>query len=189
MSKKPFLAILVLATVASSPIAPRAAAELPRALQIGDAQLALNGSGSRSKYMMTMYVAGLYLTKPNADGAAVVAADEPMAIRLEIASGFVTQEKLLESLKEGFAKSTGGKPEAISKEIEQFRGYFAEKIAKGDVFDFVYVPGQGVAVAKNGKPLGVVAGLPFKTALFGVWLSSDPVDADLKVAMLAGRGK
>jgi hypothetical protein len=107
-----------------------------------------------------------------------------MAIRLEITSGLVTQEKLVESLNEGFDKATAGKPEPIRKEIDQFRRCFAHQIAKGDVFDLVYLPEHGVTVLKNGKRQGVVAGLAFKKALFGIWLSDDPVDKDLKSAML-----
>ena len=47
-------------------------AELPNALQAGDEKLTLNGSGSRTKYLMEMYVAGLYLEQPSSDPAAIV---------------------------------------------------------------------------------------------------------------------
>lgn len=189
MPQKSLFVALALAIGLSSLSSRMAHAELPGALQVGDAKLALNGSGSRTKYMMTMYVAGLYLSQPSTDGAAVVAADEPMAIRLEITSGFVTQEKLVESLNEGFGKSTHGKPEPIGKEITQFRGCFAKAITKGDVFDFVYQPAQGVIISKNGKQEGVIPGLAFKSALFGIWLSDDPVDEGLKSEMLVAQGQ
>jgi hypothetical protein len=108
-----------------------------------------------------------------------------MAIRLEITSGLVSQEKLVESLNEGFQNSTGGDPSAIRKEIEQFRKCFAAPIAKGDVFNLVFFPSRGVTVIKNGKPQGAVQGLAFKQALFGIWLSNKPADEDLKVALLS----
>jgi hypothetical protein len=134
-----------------------------------------------------MYVAGLYLTQPSTKAAAIIAEEAPMAIRLEITSGLVTQEKLVESLNEGFDKATLGKPESIRKEIDQFRRCFANEIAKGDVFDLVYLPEQGVTVVKNGKRQGVVPGLAFKKALFGIWLSDNPADKDLKSAMLVAQ--
>ena len=39
-------------------------------------------------------------------------------------------------------------------------------------------------INKNGKFKGVVAGLEFKKALFNIWLSNNPADANLKKAML-----
>lgn len=163
-------------------------AELPTVLESRGAKLTLNGSGVRSKYLMKMYVAGLYLTKPSKDAKAIVAADEPMAIRLEITSGMVTQEKLLESLNEGFQKATGGKPEPIQKEIDAFRQALKRTINKGDVIDLVYLPGRGVNVSQNGKQLGVTPRLEFKQALFGIWLCENPADATVKRGLLMAQG-
>jgi hypothetical protein len=164
--------------------APRAHAQLPPVLRAGEVDMVLNGTGARSKYLMQMYVAGLYLTGPSRDAASIVAADAPMAIRLYITSGMVTQEKLLESLAEGFAASTGDNVEPIAKEIEQFRQCFAAAVVKGDLIDLVYLPTHGVVVLKNGKRQGAIAGMPFKQALFGIWLSDNPVDDGLKAKLL-----
>ena len=163
-------------------------AELPNAMEAGGEKLMLNGAGARTKYLMQMYVAGLYLAQPSSDAAAIVAADEPMSIRLEITSGMVTEAKLVESLNEGFHNATGGKPEPIRKEIDLFRKSLAGKIAKGDVLDFVYLPGHGVIVAKNGEKQGAIEGIAFKRALFGVWLSKSPADEELMRAMLVAKG-
>lgn len=162
-------------------------AELPTVLESNGTRLALNGTGVRTKYFMKMYAAGLYLTAPSQNAKTIVAADEPMALRLEIVSGAITREKLLESLDEGFAKSTGGKVQALESQIEQFQQTLAGPINKGDVLELVYLPGRGVAVSQNAKPLGIVQGLPFKQALFGIWLSDSPADATLKRGLLTAR--
>jgi hypothetical protein len=153
-------------------------------MRAGDVELVLNGAGSRTKYLMQMYVAGLYLAQPSGDAAAIIAADAPMAIRIEITSGFVSQEKLVESLNEGFANATDGKTEPLSDQIDQFRRTFAAPIAKGDVFNLIYLPPHGVVVLKNGKRQGAVAGLEFKQALFAIWLGEAPAEEKLKLAML-----
>lgn len=163
------------------------AAALPDSLKIGDTPLLLNGSGARTKYLMEMYVGGLYLKQPNTNPAAILAADELMAIRLQITSGLVSQEKMVAAINEGFQNSTGGQTAAIEAEIQKFRLCFRDKIVKGDVFDIVYTPGKGVLVVKNGKLQGVVPGLAFKQAVFGIWLSDNPADSNLRVAMLQGR--
>jgi hypothetical protein len=180
MSKIILLGTLFLTAAATAP----AHAQFPARLRAGDAQLVLNCTGARSKYLMQMYEAGLYLLSPSGDAGAIVAADGPMAIRLHITSGLVTQEKLVESLNEGFENSTGGKPETLSKEIGEFRGMFAAEIKKGDVFDLVYLPTHGTVVLKNGERQGAVPGLAFKQALFGIWLGEKPADDKLRVALL-----
>jgi hypothetical protein len=183
MRKQFLLAVLTLVALLLTS-APAVRAAFPERMKVGDAELALNGAGARTKYLMQMYEAGLYLAQPSGDAAAIIAADAPMAIRIEIKSGLVTQEKLVESLNEGFANATGGKTEPIRQEIEEFRKAFAAPIAKGDVFNLIYLPQQGVIVLKNGKRQGAVAGLAFKQALFGVWLGDEPAEKDLKLALL-----
>jgi hypothetical protein len=61
---------------------------------------------------------------------------------------------------------------------------FQEEIKEGDVFDLVYVPGEGVHVLKNGEQKDTVGDLEFKKALFGIWLSDNPAQKDLKNKML-----
>jgi hypothetical protein len=161
-----------------------AADEFPATLRAGDTELVLNGCGARSKSFLQLYLGGLYLTEASSDSAAIIAADEPMAIRIEITSRFVSQAKMVASLNEGFENSTNGNLGPIKKEINQFRQCFSEPIVKGDVFQIVYIPGEGAVVTKNGSEKGVVEGLAFKQALFGIWLSETPADTELKEAML-----
>ncbi len=175
--------VLLLVLVAMTiPQAAQAAA--PAAIEAGGTTLSLNGCGSRTKYLMEMYMAGLYLQEPSRDAAGIIAADAPMAIRLEITSGMATQQRLVESLEEGFQNATGGNVAPIQREIEHFRQCFAQPIAKGDILELVYLPSRGVMVVKNGQPVGVIQGLAFKQALFGIWLSDRPAQTSLRVAML-----
>ncbi len=162
-----------------------AAEKLPAQIQAGEHRLILNGSGVRTKTFLELYAAGLYLARPNSNSAAIIAADEPMALRIKITSGFVSQSSLVESLEEGFKSTSGGDARNIRQEIEQFRECFKEEIKKGDVFDMVYLPQHGVIVNKNGKLKGVIAGPQFKQALFSIWLSDKPADSVLKQALLS----
>jgi hypothetical protein len=156
----------------------------PRTLKLGSIELHRNGSGFRKKGPLTLYEGTLYLSKSSDDATTIIAADQPMAIRIEVTSGFVSRTALLEALDSGFENATGGQTEAIASAIRQFRQCFAEPIAKNDVFVLSYLPGAGVIVHKNGRQKGVVAGLPFKQALFAIWLSDRPADQRLRTAML-----
>ena len=164
-----------------------ASADLPKRIQVGEHRLVLNGWGVRTKTFLQLYSAGLYLTQPSSNPAAIVSANQPMAIRIEITSRFVSQEKLVTSLAEGFHAATDGNLAPIRRQIDQFRGCFKDDITRGDVFDMVYIPTSGVVVNKNGQLKGVVPGADFKTALFKIWLSDKPVDENLKQAMLSNR--
>ncbi len=163
---------------------PAQAEDLPGHLQVGQQRLVLNGSGARTKAFIEMYKAGLYLTQPTRDANAVIASDQPMALRIKITSGFVSQSSLVESLEEGFKNATGGDVREIRPQIDQFRGLFKDEIQKGDTFDMVYMPQHGVILNKNGKYLGSVAGAKFKQALFSIWLCDKPADSGLKQALL-----
>jgi hypothetical protein len=174
----------LLAGLAILGTAAAARADLPPRLKIGEQVLIQNGSGARNKSLLQLYVAGLYLPQKSNQAAAIIEADAPMAIRIEITSIFVSQESLVEALNEGLTNSTKGATAPIQNEIAAFRRCFTDSIKKGDVFDIVYLPANGVVVAKNGANKGVIPSLPFKKALFGVWLSDRPADEKLKAALL-----
>lgn len=178
------IAAIFLFFVATTAVNNTIAAEFPRQIQAGEQRLILNGLGARTQFFLELYVAGLYLAQPNSDPTAIASANEPMSIRIKITSGFVSQAKLVESLTDGFHRATNGNVASIQSQIDQFRKCFTEKITKGDTFDLVYMPQHGVAINKNGKLKGVVAGIEFKEALFNIWLSDNPADENLKQAML-----
>jgi hypothetical protein len=163
-----------------------AQAELGQQLKIGEQVLQLNGAGTRTKTFVQIYESGLYLLSPTKDARAILDADELMAIRVRITSGFVSRASLVSSLQEGLAQSTGGRADEFASEIDQLQKILNEEVKRNDVYDFVYVPEKGLHILKNGKVQGVIQGLAFKKAFYGVWLSDSPVDKDLRQALLSG---
>ena len=156
----------------------------PATLPIGQTQLVRNGFGSRNKMMLSLYECGLYLPQKSNDAATIVAADQPMAMRLKITSRFVSQEKMLAALQEGFQASTGGNTASIGSDIAAFTNCFSDPIQMDDVFVMAYVPNSGVVVYKNNQQKGIAGGPEFKKALMGIWLGNNPIDANLKNALL-----
>jgi hypothetical protein len=143
--------------------------------------LNLNGKGIRSKAFFNLYNAGLYLPASNQDAAAILAADQPSAVRLEITSSMISSSAMEEAVREGF-KYSNPDP-ALQPRIEKFISVFKDEIKEGDVYDFVYKP-TNMNIIKNGKAAAVIAGLDFKQALYGIWLGNKPVQASLKKALL-----
>ena len=156
----------------------------PATLNVANTTLVKNGFGQRSKMFLTLYEGSLYLQNKSNDAAAIIQADEAMAFRIKITSKFVSQEKLVAALQEGFHAATGGDTSGIAAEIGQFRACFAGPVKLNDVFVLHYAPNTGVTVHKNGAAQGTVQGVAFKKALFGIWLGKNPVDAGLKTKLV-----
>ena len=94
---------------------------------------------------------------------------------------------MTEATLEGFEASTDGNMAPVQDDVDQFMAVFQEEIKEGDVFDLVYLPGEGVRVLKNGEVRDTVGDLAFKKALFGIWLSDKPAQENLKERMLGQR--
>lgn len=159
-------------------------ATLPNTETFGEYELVLNGAGMREKYWIDMYAGALYLPSKSSDTKAILSSGEPLAIKLHIVSSLISSKKMSDAVNDGFEKSTGGNTAPLKDEISKFKGFFSEEINDDDVFDITYQPNIGVVVYKNEKKLGVIEGNDFKEAVFGIWLSNDPADEDLKNAML-----
>lgn len=139
-----------------------------------DKQLVLNGGGIRTKFFMDIYVAGLYLTEKNNDYLAIMDQDETMAIKIEIVSKLITSERFKEATEAGFLRTTNNDPSMIREQIDKAMKVFDAEFNVGDVFDIVYVKGQGTKFYKNGSFIANVEGMEFKKALFGIWIIDKP---------------
>ena len=157
---------------------------IPNSFNVAGKPLVLNGAGTRTKFIISVYHAGLYLQKKSSNAGQIMAANEPMAIRMKIVSGFASADKMKEALKEGFINSTGGKTAPIQPQIDQLMASFDKGVKTGDVYQLINMPGSGVHVVRNEVRVATIRSLPFKQALFGIWLSDRPVQASLKRSML-----
>ena len=158
---------------------------LPGSLKAGESDLVLNGSGMRTKLMLDLYVAGLYVPSKTKDVATLLKKDDKMGMKLHIVSGMINSKNMSEATLEGFEKSTNGNIAPIKKEIDEMIQVFSSAISKNDVYDLVYEPGKGTSIYKNGKLSKVIPGEEFRKALFGIWIGQNPVQSNLK-AKLAG---
>jgi len=183
------MVVLMVATVSSARVYE--GVDMPETLQAGDYTLLLNGVGIRVVMMVVKpYVAGLYLMEAEKDAAAVMKADEPMAIRLHMIDD-ATRSLMLSKLYDGMRNSVasvGGNFDTLKPRFESFKELLPEpKYEKGSIFEFKYVPGKGMQIYKNAQYKGAIDGVDFKEAFFGIWLNKDkPADEAIKTAWLAG---
>ncbi len=185
MIKKSILVLVALLSISAATAQIRVGkAILPYEENFADTDLKLNGAGMREMLWIDLYAGGLYLQNKSQDPKTILDADETMAIKLNIVSGFVTQKKMIKAVRDGFSKATFGNTKALDERINKFIKFFSEPIVKNDIFDIVYIKDKGVKAFKNGKELGVIEGRDFKYALFKIWLGDEPASEGIKKGML-----
>lgn len=161
---------------------------LPDTMTVGGQELVFNGAGLRKKLFIKVYAGALYLKAKSKDREAVMAADEPMAIRMHFIYSKVDQDKLVGAWNEGFDLVLGADKGKHQSHIDAFNALFSKAAKADEVYDIIYEPGKGIDVQINGSSVGVVDGGPeFKKAVFGIWLHKKSAVADLGKAMMKGK--
>jgi len=165
--------------------------EIYEAKSFNDKTLIEQGAGVRSKFFIDLYVASFF-NEEKVNNKAVRATDSQevlnsqnlSAIRLNIISGLITSEKMLDSIEQGFDLATDGDSQEIDVYIAEFISIFDQPIKKQDQFTFISEPGVGVHVLKNNQRLTSINNDAFRQALLSIWLGTSPVDNELKREML-----
>jgi hypothetical protein len=109
-----------------------------------------------------------------------------MALRIDVTSEMVTADAMKKALSEGLDKSTNNNTGPILNEIEQLSSSFNSDVSSGDFYEFIYIPELGTHVLKNSELVEIIPGFDFKKAFFGIFLSNNPIQKNLKKAMLGG---
>lgn len=153
-------------------------------LSFGGHRLTLNGAGVKERMWIDQYVASLYLPKKTTNADQIIDGTDPSIIKINVVSGLLSSDKMIEMFEEGFQNSTNGGTSKLKTEIDKFKAIFKESIKEKDEFMLVYDPKTGITIFKNSVKKGVIEGHEFKKALFGVWLCVKPADEKLKKSML-----
>ena len=165
-------------------LTPINAAEIPSDMEYQDTKLILNGHGTRIKFFMKVYETSLYLGSANNNAEEIMNKDDAMAIRIDVTSSLVTVDAMKDALNDGLEKSTGNNTGPIMKEIDQLTSTFNSDVSNGDFYEFIYMPDAGTNVLKNSEYIDTIPGIEFKKAFFGIWISNNPIQKNLKKAML-----
>ena len=159
---------------------------IPENIEFKGTDLVLNGKGTRVVFFMKVYEGSLYLEMKNSDANKIISDNAPMAIRIDVTSEMVTADAMKKALSEGLEKSTKNNTENISDEIDKLSSSFNSAVTFGDYYEFIYLPEIGTHVIKNNEQVELITGFDFKKAFFGIFLSDNPIQKNLKEAMLGG---
>jgi hypothetical protein len=155
--------------------------------KVAGKELKLNGVGVRTKFIIKVYSAGLYLPEKKTTAAEVLKLEGPRRMTL-----VMLREVSSESFGKAFMDGLNDNVDNAEKmklipQISKFGEMFAmlEALKKGDVLHLDWIPGSGTQCELNGKKIGeVVPDLAFYNAVLRIWLGDKPVDRSLKPALL-----
>jgi hypothetical protein len=155
--------------------------------KVGGKELKLNGAGMRTKIVIKVYAAGLYLPEKKTNVADIMKLDGPRRVTLVMARDIPAEDlgkAFMDGINENLDKAEKAK---IVGQLGKFGEMFAavDDIKKGDVLHMDWIPGTGTVCELNGKRIGEAASdLNFYNAVLRIWLGEKPVDRSLKPALL-----
>ena len=155
--------------------------------KVAGKDLKLNGAGMRTKFVIKVYAAGLYLPEKSKALAEILKQDGPRRITLQMARD-VSSEDFGKAFMDGLNDNVDkAEKQKIVAQIGKFGEMFAgvDGLRKGDVLHIDWIPGSGTVCELNGKKLiENVPDINFYNALLRIWLGEKPVDRSLKPALL-----
>jgi hypothetical protein len=156
--------------------------------RVGDADLALNGAGLRTRLFFQVYAIGLYLPQKSSTPDAILAQPGPKRVAIHMLRD-VGADTFTEALADGIrANHSEAEAKALEPRIKELAAIMAEiKEAKKGMALTLDWTGAGTQLVVDGKPAGrPIAGEDFYRALLRIWLGDKPVQDDLKKALLGG---
>lgn len=154
--------------------------------KLANVELAINGAGVRSKFGKR-YVMALYLPAKASDAKVALATKGPKRIAIQLIKD-VDGDTFAGAVAKGINNNTDEAGQAALKErvkqlAETVTALGEIKAKSSVVFDLI--PEKGTVLTINGQQKGKeIAGEDFQLALLRVWLGDDPVQDDLKAALL-----
>ena len=154
---------------------------------LGQHKLQLNGLGLRGVAWLKAFVAGLYVTTPSRDAAALLAETGPRRLRLKIMLQAPSNELTKSLLRRVKRHET---PEVQSR-LAYRLALFAQQLdglgqlMPGDVVDMDYLPGKGLVLSRNGKAAGKpVVGDDLYRAVLQIFVGEHAIDPRMKQGLL-----
>ncbi|PIL39940.1 lipoprotein transmembrane [Massilia psychrophila] len=187
-----FNALLAGAVVACAFLQTATAAEISgvkfdETVKLAGKELKLNGVGMRTKFIVKVYAAGLYLPEKKNTVADIMKIEGPRRLTLvmmrEISSDDFGQS-FMTGLNNNIDKAEKSR---YVTQISKFGEMFGtiDGLKKGDVLHIDWIPGAGTQCELNGKKIGeTLPDVNYYNAVLKIWLGDKPADSALKPALM-----
>ena len=177
------LCVLALALTATSlSAADLAGVKVPDTMTADGTALKLNGAGIRKKSIFKVYVAALYVETPSKDGSALLSSTQPKSMHMWMLRD-IKGANVSGAIADGFQLNSKAAVPQLQPRLDQLAKLIPD-LKEGDQMALTFVPDKGTVVNVRGTDVGTIEGRDFADALFAVWLGPNPVQDDLKAALL-----
>lgn len=157
---------------------------IPDAATIDKTDVPLRGADLlKYKWVISLYVAGLYLPKVTEATPAAAVAATPKRLLMHYARD-IPREKMVEATDETIGN--GLTPEQVTAIAASQKTWNALYPAprENDVLTFDHLPGGTLIMTLNGKELGRLTDDAFAQALFAIWIGKKPVKESLRDTLI-----
>ena len=157
---------------------------IPDSATIGSTDVPLRGADLlKYKWVISLYVAGLYLPKATEATPAAAVAATPKRLLMHYARD-IPREKMVEATDETIGN--GLTPEQVTAVAANLKTWNALYPAprENDVLTFDHLPGGTLIMTLNGKELGRLTDDVFAQALFAIWIGKQPVKESLRDTLI-----
>ena len=159
--------------------------KVPPQSSVNGQSLTLNGAGLRTVTIafipIKAYVAAFYTPAPLKSEEAVLASPGPLQFTFTFLKS-VSQTQAVNAWQSQIQASMTYSYPGIEKDRTAFIGMFGA-INQGGT-EMIQLVGSETQVYDNGKLKGTIQGRDFQKAFLSVWFGSNPVQQDLKAALL-----
>ena len=155
--------------------------------QVGGQDLQLNGAGLRTRAFFKVYAAGLYVPQKAKSAAALLAQKGPRLVAMTMLRD-VDADTMFDALSKGLkANHTEQQLAGFAAQIGMLQADLRAmgEAREGNRIRFEFTPEAGTRIVVDGQQKGsAIPGDAFFTAVLRNWIGDEPVDADLKQALL-----
>jgi hypothetical protein len=177
--------LLTLATLLAAPLQPPSpvptadtgrtvsGVTMAETIEVDGQTLSLNGMALRKKFVVKVYVAGLYLATTSSSAEAILEADVPRQMVLHFISGHGTKKKMCDAWNDGLEANTPGATAELKQQFAELCEMMVD-IKNGESMLITYIPGTGTRIDIAGADRGTIQGKEFADALLRCWIGPKP---------------
>jgi len=155
--------------------------------KIGGSELVANGAGLRKKAFFKVYAMALYLPEKQAEAEGALAIKGAKRISISLLRDLSAQQ-FVDALQEGIANNhSEAEMSALKERLKQFSDAMLSigEAKTGTTVLIDWLPESGTRLTVNGQQKGKdIAGDDFFKALLKIWIGKQPVQDNLKAALL-----
>ncbi len=110
--------MLVMASAAELRAATLAGVSMPDTAQVAGKSLVLNGVGLRTKFVVKVYVAGIYLEQKSSDANAILKSDAPKRLVMQFVRD-VSKKQMTDAFEESFKDNSPEAAKTMKTDIDR----------------------------------------------------------------------